>query len=1789
MLETDYSITGDQAQKQMRVHAIEEALANLSGKQGEIIKLKGLREFIAKIQAWLRSVGFGLDVVADWMEGKTDAEALQFIMQARAAVTKPGPYIVTGEQVAAFSQEGGAFTYSALTRMVEGMPDRIFNQSAAMVGMWIKGNASKFETKADEIFWSGLDNYLQAQGKNKVSKADVLAYLDEKNVKTVDVVLGGKTQQENMEDAISQEQFQRPYAELTEDERVDIDTEVGIELTQVESLFAPGLRHANLNLPGGTNHRETVTTIPSTEAWDAADTIHFGDVGKGQTVSWSRTNDRTDADGADGRFIEEIQSRRVQAGKRDGFQIKPENWDNPDYVEARRRAADAMNAFNRAASGAAKDSLRSEMIMSQRAERAFQGEGDVPPAPFITDAKNKASTAYIAMTMKKAVIQAINDGKTWVAWTTGEQQADRYRLSKQIDSVKAKPKTMSDGEIGYELIMTGKDGQAAGATRAQPESEVANHVGKELANKIFNDAKKAGKGGWKIYSGLDLDIGGEWTKAMYGDELGLDAKGLPSLMAQAANDILKHLGGGKVVAVDMRKPVISFEQFLVDREVPGAPDTDGALRAKYERAKKADTARVIGMQPGFYLTPSMIAKAKSEGLPAFSRGGGRDRTNIDTAMKRMGKFVDEFTLGKLNDEHTQILGPTPTVLQAIGAEALPIQINGATVRKVLAGKHDYHMTADMLKQVPEGLYDPLMVFNSPSKDGLPGKLILTEIEDKFGDPIVIAVHLDKIGEAFSINEITSAYGMQDAWARLGKLAGDGKLEYYRNKESLALVTPHLANWVGHNQEAPLGAQDSRKRILTEADVVKDYGPAFSRAKTQIDGLRDGKVIAQANQNPDGTWSIWKGDGATLRESKNYQKKIVANEKAVMGVMKALGLSVDGGFPSSSELREDIAKSANYGRPMGWLLNFFDRNQIVTLYNDSPIGKFLGDYKHLRDQSSADQNVLMEKYDDFLGKLRSLPVSLRDTFATIANEATLHNVDPTIKYLIEGSAARIASYDKLRKMWLGMPKEAQDIWLGLRTQYTDNADLMFKALEDRINRMDIDENSKRSVIAKLALEYDKMISGTYFPLYRRGDYIVTATRGEEFIREFHNSEWAAAGAERGFIKDGYRVKRNKRPVSAEKSKLGEALASIVGKLSAASDTGSIEGKALTDLMDQINQTIIQSQPDQSFRKQFQHRKGTAGYSNDFIRAYSDSMMRSASHISNLRYSDQITTAISNARQTIKDTDGNVEALTDVVNQIEKLEKKLAEPTAEWAVLAGQIGFTQMLGSLSNFVLNITQTPVFTFPWLGARYGFAKASFELTRATMMQAASMKLAKSVDDVGRSIDMRNSLKGVILEIFNRLHDSKRLDLSQAFDLIAAANNDTTDLVSGRMTLMKVIAMPMHVSEVINRQVTALAAIRLEMSLSGDAEKAYEMAKAAIDETHFDYSKENRASIMHGNVSRVIFMFKQYAQKAMFLWGHTANLALAGKTPGERKIARKQLAGMFAMQGLAAGVLGLPIFAEAAVVAGGVIGFKAGGKVGAVFGLTGSIMLLALAQGFGDDDGELFDTEVRNFMADNFGPEWEEIISRGALPGGLSSRMDASEMAIRRPDAGQSGYDVASAWTQAVLGAFFGGTVANAIIGWRQISDGDIARGFEKLMPLKQARDMMQAARFADEGVTNMRGQKIIPDITAGEIASKAFGIQPSSIVSAQERDRAEVVYNRTWTKKRLSLLDKWFDSEPGEDRVGRFDDISRYNLTAPRGYKITDNDRFKYRMRRRKEMRKPIGGVSRPKTGAVEESVRF
>jgi hypothetical protein len=151
-----------------------------------------------------------------------------------------------------------------------------------------------------------------------------------------------------------------------------------------------------------------------------------------------------------------------------------------------------------------REELRNKPVPLTDAEMAELGElnsrqlAGVPDAPFRKD--------WPVQMFKRALADAVSSGKEWIGWTTGETQAARYDLSKQVDSVSIQRTLGGDYQITAE-----KTGQRVISEGAEDINGVAAVVGKELAQK----ASKLKEGQVEKYQGVDLKVGGEGMKGFY--------------------------------------------------------------------------------------------------------------------------------------------------------------------------------------------------------------------------------------------------------------------------------------------------------------------------------------------------------------------------------------------------------------------------------------------------------------------------------------------------------------------------------------------------------------------------------------------------------------------------------------------------------------------------------------------------------------------------------------------------------------------------------------------------------------------------------------------------------------------------------------------------------------------------------------------------------------------------------------------------------------------------------------------------------------------------------------------------------------------------------------------------------------------------------------------------------------------------------------------------------------------------------------------------------------------------
>ncbi len=130
----------------------------------------------------------------------------------------------------------------------------------------------------------------------------------------------------------------------------------------------------------------------------------------------------------------------------------------------------------------------------------------------------------------------------------------------------------------------------------------------------------------------------------------------------------------------------------------------------------------------------------------------------EQAADNFRKQVDEWDAGKFSTDGHLTIGKTPHVLQMLGAEDKPLIITQDVMHKVIRNPEKHNLTPDIIKQLPEQLNNPVMIFKSKTHSN--SFVALTELIDKDGKSIISAIHLNKQQKRLEVNRIASVYGRE---------------------------------------------------------------------------------------------------------------------------------------------------------------------------------------------------------------------------------------------------------------------------------------------------------------------------------------------------------------------------------------------------------------------------------------------------------------------------------------------------------------------------------------------------------------------------------------------------------------------------------------------------------------------------------------------------------------------------------------------------------------------------------------------------------------------------------------------------------------------------------------------------------------------------------------------------------------------------------------------------------------------------------------------------------------------
>jgi len=576
-----------QAELQNEYRALKGALRLSRGEQQKILSKYGYQPGDAvAVQSRVDELTFEIEAWKDWT---TDAEKHAELRERLEKDTLLHP----ADAFLFHSKSPEFWTLKSLEIITEKMQGPM---QASAIKKMLQNNG----VKADEMKWIGLDDFLEKE--RKITPEQMLEHIQQNNIQLTEVVLGKSDiaiPQELADLRVEALEAEHGFTRLLNDavsllQRNQVDSHVAYmdlfryakgeedlpakylaiapdydwealpkaqkTLTATRSArdiyeadFRGGqdyaeTRHEGWVLSGGQNYAEILFILPSLQ-----ETYQTGHWEQENVVAHSRINERLGAGNENILFIEEIQSDWHQEGRKEGYQ--------GDFSEFRKEviAAAKKNQFDLEAVGAAFDHLAEEPL--DRPERPTQAEWillneavagsginlnrfhdiadhGIPDAPW--------RKTWHGLVFRRMLHLAVEKGYDRLAWTTGQQQADRYNLAQYIDEIRYRRVTPEESAFvswtaGGErvtdttYVIRGISGGRQVFEQNYNNEELDGFVGRDVAELIRQD-----------YGGDDTDAEGVPGRILYTTDLSVGGEGMKqfydSILVKYANKFAKKWG-----------------------------------------------------------------------------------------------------------------------------------------------------------------------------------------------------------------------------------------------------------------------------------------------------------------------------------------------------------------------------------------------------------------------------------------------------------------------------------------------------------------------------------------------------------------------------------------------------------------------------------------------------------------------------------------------------------------------------------------------------------------------------------------------------------------------------------------------------------------------------------------------------------------------------------------------------------------------------------------------------------------------------------------------------------------------------------------------------------------------------------------------------------------------------------------------------------------------------------------------------------------------------------------------
>lgn len=605
-----------------------------------------------------------------------------------------------------------------------------------------------------------------------------------------------------------------------------------------------------------------------------------------------------------------------------------------------------------------------------------------------------------------------------------------------------------------------------------------------------------------------------------------------------------------------------------------------------------------------------------------------------------------------------------------------------------------------------------------------------------------------------------------------------------------------------------------------------------------------------------------------------------------------------------------------------------------------------------------------------------------------------------------------------------------------------------------------------------------------------------------------------------------------------------------------------------LKDAIYQVYLQTMPEQSFRKQFIHRKGRTGFSTDLQRNLATTATKQAIQLARIKYAPLLRNSIAAAKESIAEQ----EELSPYVAEADRRVNELLSGGKKESIgdaiagLANKTSFFWYLSAPSSALLQPTSVFISGLPILAANHNDAiGAARELGKMMTLVNQYTTTRKNPDGstslVAPSIANNTSLSAEERRAIRQMTE-RGVSQSTYASLVYGYKSASTEQYEsftgkGVRAANVIVGGLMHNAERLSREAVYLASYRLGRKRGLSENEAIQQAVEDTNESLGNYDVSNRPIWMQKGIGKVLNQFKMYPLQILLVMGTNFKRMIVPLNNEGRKAAATKFFGMMATSALIGGTANMALFAP-------------------IMGMLGWMW-----KEFSKDDDwpdELKDIDMYLWFRTVYLPEHLGQVSLAGVP--LSDWVD------RGPINALTGWDVGS---RAGLGDIFGrdsketktsrdsaiaymldhfaGPTASLALSFADAFDayamGDYQKMQEKMYPAV-AKNILETIKYANEGIKTSKGVELLSkdDITMGELIGRAIGFRPDIIGVTQDLAFKMSGIDQRINNERTQIMDMLKfesrkDTDEGSNRFDKLieDKVSKFNNEYP-SYRITGSE---------------------------------